>query len=131
MGIDRSTGQTNKDQWAHIRRFMADEVISKTGGICYYCGAKLGKRFHCDHVLPRTSGGGDNLSNLVPSCHSCNSTKCKRSIEEFRDLLALRKLYEEHPEIPAFSPAQREWMRLNGLDLISMAPKITFWFESR
>lgn len=36
-----------------------------------------------DHKVPRSRGGGDELSNLVLCCASCNSRKATKKYEEF------------------------------------------------
>lgn len=42
---------------------------------CWICGCALGERFHVDHVKPLARGGWHCLSNLRPSCPSCNISK--------------------------------------------------------
>lgn len=38
-----------------------------------------------DHVVPRSKGGTDKLSNLVVACHSCNCSKQARwNYEDFK-----------------------------------------------
>lgn len=44
---------------------------------------------HVDHVIPRSQGGGSELSNLVLACVSCNSRKGSMSAERFRLRLEL------------------------------------------
>jgi 5-methylcytosine-specific restriction endonuclease McrA len=47
-------------------------------GTCIYCGDKEseeGPTFHLEHVIARSSGGRNHISNLVISCPSCNSKK--------------------------------------------------------
>jgi len=72
------------------------QVWDKTGGRCWYCGRMTGKKpptYHTrptiDHMTPTSRGGSDDLSNLVPSCFICNLTKCDRTVEEYREFLAL------------------------------------------
>ena len=73
-------------------------VWTKSGGLCWYCGAQLycpggadsefKKQFvfTTDHVHPR-SNGGRGRANKVPACKYCNSHKSSRSVEEFRQWL--------------------------------------------
>lgn len=42
---------------------------------CWMCGCSLGGGFHIDHVKPLSKGGWHCLSNLRPSCPSCNLSK--------------------------------------------------------
>lgn len=54
-------------------------------GKCAYCGAELNPdNFTIDHKIPRISGGGNEFSNLFPSCRHCNSQKSGRTIDEYR-----------------------------------------------
>ena len=49
------------------------DVLDLFGHKCAYCG-KDGK-LHQDHFIPVTRGGGYEMGNIVPACHSCNSRK--------------------------------------------------------
>lgn len=76
---------------------VREQVWAITGGRCYYCEVELvksapidyanpgsrGNIFHVDHLVPRDAGGPDHLSNYVPACHSCNSSKGVKSFVEF------------------------------------------------
>jgi len=54
---------------------------------CVYCGKKdyenHGLRFEIDHVIPRSKGGSDKVSNLVYACEPCNKKKNTMSATEF------------------------------------------------
>lgn len=47
---------------------------------CFYCGERGGS---VDHLVPRSVGGSDDLSNLVTCCQDCNSKKYTSSVETF------------------------------------------------
>ena len=49
---------------------------------CVYCGCS-NVPFEIDHVLPRSRGGSNRVSNLVLSCHACNHAKDNQTAEEF------------------------------------------------
>ena len=57
-------------------------LYEKFGHRCVYCGNEP-DAIELDHVVPRSKGGSDRVSNLVPSCHKCNQRKGNRSIEDF------------------------------------------------
>ena len=40
-------------------------------------------RLEIDHVVPRSKGGSDRVSNLVLACHDCNQHKGNLSVEDF------------------------------------------------
>jgi 5-methylcytosine-specific restriction endonuclease McrA len=81
------------------RRLSQREVKSlvwrKSCGHCWYCGVIVDpfEDFVVDHFVSRARGGGDELTNLVPSCRWCNSAKGARTIEGFR-----QRLMEMHLE---------------------------------
>lgn len=57
-------------------------------GLCTYCKCEAKTTF--DHVLPRDKGGPDDISNMVPACQSCNSSKSNKNLIDW---------HQEH-EIP-------------------------------
>jgi len=70
-------------------------VYDKFHGKCAYCGCELNSKFHIDHIEPirRNSDGSclnpqsESLSNMNPSCPSCNIMKHNQSIEQFRVMI--------------------------------------------
>lgn len=70
-------------------------VYDKFDGRCAYCGCELNGKFHIDHIEPirRNSDGSclnpqnESLSNMNPSCPSCNIMKHNQSIEQFRVMI--------------------------------------------
>lgn len=103
-------------------------TFAATGGRCFYCGfeLQLNKKSRVrrdwlfarprklrmieDHAHPRGRGGTDAPSNLLPSCHSCNSAKASLTVEEFRFCRALRMGnfgFHFHAEP---SPERRDWL---------------------
>lgn len=51
---------------------------------CIYCGATENLTF--DHLIPTSKGGLDSISNQVPACQQCNSSKgAKDAIEWYQD----------------------------------------------
>jgi 5-methylcytosine-specific restriction endonuclease McrA len=62
---------------------VREYVFEKFGRHCVYCGA-VDAPLNLDHVVPRSRGGSNRVSNLVPSCIPCNQDRKKvLSIEEF------------------------------------------------
>lgn len=63
-------------------------VHKKFNGRCAYCGNILAyKDMQLDHILAKNKGGGNDFSNLNPSCRSCNFYKGTFAVEEFRSNL--------------------------------------------
>lgn len=68
--------------------------------ICFYCGKKLNKSYHLDHVIPWSFLKNDNLWNFVCSCPTCNSSKNNLIPDEFY----LIKLTERNKKYKITSP---------------------------
>lgn len=77
---------------------IRERVYSKYGGRCAYCGERIDiKDMQVDHFIPvernrpdswlRHPRGTDEISNLMPSCRSCNFRKGMSDIEQFRENL--------------------------------------------
>jgi 5-methylcytosine-specific restriction endonuclease McrA len=43
-----------------------------------------------EHVIPVSSGGSNEIENLVPACKACNSIKSNKTLHEFREILRCR-----------------------------------------
>lgn len=112
---------------------VQQEVWNKTDGRCWYCGEKTSQsltgingesikmKFTVDHFVSLSYGGTDEISNLVPACWSCNTSKQKRSLEEWKDSLRWK-------DIGRFTEKQIAWLKSNGID-IPEPQEIKFYFE--
>ena len=61
---------------------MRAYLLEKFGRQCAYCG--IGKvPFEIDHLVPRSRGGSNRVSNLVLSCHDCNLAKGDKTAAEW------------------------------------------------
>jgi 5-methylcytosine-specific restriction endonuclease McrA len=60
-----------------------EDHMQSLGYRCVYCGGPFES---IDHDIPLCRGGPHALSNLVPSCTSCNSRKRTKTGDEFRAL---------------------------------------------
>ena len=58
-------------------------VFHRDGAKCVYCGNARAERYELDHIVPRSRGGANRISNLVVSCQDCNIGKGNSSIEDF------------------------------------------------
>ena len=61
---------------------LKEYLLKKYNYKCVYCG-KSNTRLEIDHVIPRSRGGTNRLSNLVIACHDCNQKKSNKTLEEF------------------------------------------------
>ena len=69
-----------------IREYLAEKFNHR----CCYCGIEQGqgRKFEVEHIIPKTRGGSNRISNLAWSCHECNQEKDNLTAEEY-----------EHPEV--------------------------------
>ena len=58
-------------------------VFHRDGARCAYCGNARAKRYELDHIVPRSRGGTDRVSNLAVSCQRCNIAKGNQPVGEF------------------------------------------------
>jgi 5-methylcytosine-specific restriction endonuclease McrA len=57
-------------------------LLAKFDHACVYCGAR-DVPLEIEHVVPRSRGGSDRVSNLVIACRPCNLTKGNQTAAEF------------------------------------------------
>ena len=71
------------DKYRKTGRFkiwIRAEVFALKGHDCVYCGVKADT---IDHVVALARGGTDDMSNLVPACKSCNSSKQAKPLQQW------------------------------------------------
>ena len=61
---------------------VREYVLLKWGHKCAYCEAK-DVPLELDHIVARSRGGSDRVSNLCTACRPCNLRKSNRPLEEF------------------------------------------------
>lgn len=64
--------------WDRIRK----AVFKRDNYACVYCGRTEGQ-MHCDHVVPLSRHGSNELENLVTACQWCNTSKRDKTPEEW------------------------------------------------
>jgi len=70
-------------QFGELKGFELKEyLLQKWGRKCAYCSVE-NVPFEIEHILAKTKGGSNRVSNLCLSCHSCNQAKGNKSVEEF------------------------------------------------
>lgn len=79
-----------------------------------------------DHFLSLELGGTNELSNLVPSCRSCNLSKGPKSIEEFRFAVEMKK-FKALTGV-SFTRVQVGYLESIGTHL--EVKRYQFWFEA-
>jgi hypothetical protein len=61
---------------------VKEYLLQKWNRKCAYCGVE-NVPFEIEHILAKSKGGSNRVSNLCLSCHSCNQAKGNKPIEEF------------------------------------------------
>jgi len=74
-GVEYQQGEL---QGYEVREYLLEKYHRK----CAYCG-KTDVPLEIEHIIPKSRGGSDRVSNLTISCHECNQEKGNRTAEEF------------------------------------------------
>lgn len=61
---------------------VKEYLLEKWGRKCAYCGRE-GVPLEIEHIVPKSRGGTDRVSNLTLSCRECNQKKGNLTAEEF------------------------------------------------
>lgn len=80
-----------KTKRRQIPKENREKVIARDGGKCNYCGTT--ERLTVDHIVPLKHGGSNLMSNMITSCHSCNSKKNGNRLLPIFEKRTLKKAY--------------------------------------
>ncbi len=61
---------------------IREYLLEKFQRHCAYCG-KTDIPLEIEHIVPKSRGGSNRVSNLTLACHPCNMAKCNQTAEEF------------------------------------------------
>ena len=61
---------------------VKEYLLEKYQRACVYCGTKEGY-LEIEHIVPRSKGGSNRISNLTLACRSCNLKKGSLLIQDF------------------------------------------------
>lgn len=78
--------ETNYRQWKSISKI----IFARDNYTCTYC-FKVGGALECDHVVPFSKGGSNDIENLTTACMRCNRQKKDKSVVEFNEWRALKE----------------------------------------
>ena len=98
---------------------VREYLLEKWGRRCAYCGA-TGVALQVEHLIPKTRGGSDRVSNLTIACAGCNQAKGKRTAAEFgfRQLMAqARQPLKDAAAVNSVRWALYQALRAQGLAL--------------
>lgn len=70
-------------QWGELQGYEVREyLLEKWNRTCAYCGVK-DVPLQIEHVVPKSRGGSNRISNLTLACGPCNDKKGSRPVEDF------------------------------------------------
>ena len=78
---------------AEAKRIWKQSIKEKWNNECAYCGSK--DNLTIDHIIPRSKGGNNFLTNVICSCESCNLSKSHSEWEEWFKLQEFFSLERE------------------------------------
>lgn len=61
---------------------VREYLLEKWGRHCAYCGVE-NVPLEIEHIIPKSRGGSNRVSNLTLACQSCNQKKGNQTAEEF------------------------------------------------
>jgi len=61
---------------------VREYLLEKWGRKCAYCGQN-NLPLEIEHIMPKSRGGSNRISNLTLACHDCNQAKGNKTAEEF------------------------------------------------
>ncbi len=61
---------------------VREYLLDKWGRACVYCGA-TDTPLEIEHLIPKSRGGSNRVSNLTLACHACNQAKNNKTAAEF------------------------------------------------
>ena len=70
------------------------KVLLRAKNRCESCGiSNKEKALEVDHIIPRSKGGKDELSNFQALCYTCNSQKSNKDDTHFKKILELSLIH--------------------------------------
>ena len=97
---------------------VREYLLEKWGRTCAYCG-KTNLPLEIEHILPKSKGGSNRVSNLTLACTECNQKKGNRPIGIF-----LSKRPELLKRIQARAKAKSRKKKVNGFQTGDIAKAI-------
>ena len=61
---------------------VREYLLEKWGRRCAYCGTS-NVPLEVEHIIPKSRGGSNRMSNLTLACHACNQAKGQQTADEF------------------------------------------------
>lgn len=92
-------------------------LLVKWARCCAYCGA-ANQMLEVEHIVPKSRGGSDRISNLCLACHSCNQAKGPQTAAEFGHMAVQAQAKQPLADVAAMNATRFALVeRLRGLGL--------------
>lgn len=75
----KETNAITEEEWNESIDYFRNDNGEQS---CAYCG-KHYSRLEKEHIKPLTKGGKTTISNIIPACRICNTTKNNRDFVEW------------------------------------------------
>lgn len=85
MAKTRSATMSNHNIGGENRRARKRALIARDGSICHYCGI-ASDVLTLDHIVPRSAGGANAMSNLCLACQPCNRERGTTDYSLFKEM---------------------------------------------
>lgn len=74
---------------------VREYLLEKWNRECAYCG-KQDAQLEVEHIVPKSRGGSDRVSNLTLACHECNQLKGNQNLSDFlSDRAKIEKIFKQ------------------------------------
>ncbi|MGK7946173.1 MAG: RNA-guided endonuclease IscB [Microcystaceae cyanobacterium] len=102
---------------------LREYLLEKFNRACQYCGAK-NVPLQVEHIVPKSKGGSNRVSNLTLACEPCNRAKGNQDIQDFLldkpDLLARIIKQAKAPLKDAAAVNSTRWALFNSLQELGL-----------
>jgi hypothetical protein len=108
-------------------------LLEKWNRRCAYCGVS-NHALEVEHIVPRSRGGSDRVSNLALACHACNQAKGNLTAAEFGHAavqVQARQPLADAAAMNATRSALGERLRALGLPVTGWSGGRTRWNRDR
>ncbi len=80
--VDPEISGTEYQQGTLYQYEVREYLLEKFNRTCVYCGAK-DTPLEVEHIVPKSKGGSNSVSNLTLACVPCNQAKSNQDIKDF------------------------------------------------
>jgi 5-methylcytosine-specific restriction endonuclease McrA len=108
-------------------------LLEKWQRRCAYCGV-TNQALEVEHIVPKSRGGSDRISNLALACHACNQAKGNQTAAEFGHAAIQAQARQPLADAAAMNATRSalvERLRALGLPVTGWSGGLTRWNRER